>query len=814
MSPSMLIDALIRATVQGTAAIVAVWGLLAVWRRCPHHVRCWLWRLAFAKMILGVVLLSPLTFGVLPQQAYPVHNVLATESAPIQGYASVEMGETVELGPNAAANPSAVPDLPSPPMRITVWQVIAWVWCLGAAIVLALTLVSVAKSRQMLAACRHVNDAGLRRELETLCGQAGLRRVPELFVSDSGGPMVVGMIRPAIVLPESYLDESRLDDVRLILAHEVAHITRRDLAWELLPTLARIAFFFNPFVYAANDQAGLAREMACDAAALRLTGASNTQYARMLLDCVASGRAGVTCVRMAEAYGAIRSRILSVANPIRVSPGRLALIAALIVIAAAALIVPWSLTPVSNPAASASAAVKDTYEGLSLIPGTYKLTWDLRDPRDSEPDFYSAEPVSPKVRAKLIGRLSSTALSCGLNGFMVIADESRGRGTGYDVAYVFSQSWLEAGRKADLRKAWRVPLKNEGDMFINDRFIAKLTLGAGSDIAVRNAEFSLIVQPPSDRKKNGQVSFKWRGGWYGNIKTTKGTLELHPDDYNRDFVYNTPKSPGYLCPICGEYHDGISDSLSIDGLDSSSGLDGNYVEGWSPACGIGIVAGKPYDIKVSPAGDSVRVEPYSGPAGTLKIDAIDGFSKPAGFSVSLRKTEHNSDVSGIVSGIGSRLIDLPPGEYSASVTMGIPDAKDDGCHGLSYDLPHMQVRQSATSTLSLGGALKLHIGPSARPLTATKGTKQMITVYSTLPHAHRPQLSGVSERRLSIRVTDSRGAVVKVLDVDPSTSCVFGAMNVIDAGSLEPGAYTISASCDFTPYSPKSSVSAEITVKE
>ncbi|WP_303636970.1 M56 family metallopeptidase [Stenotrophomonas tuberculopleuritidis] len=83
------------------------------------------------------------------------------------------------------------------------------------------------------------------------------------------GPMVVGLLRPQIVLPRPLL--ARLDDrvLRDIVRHELAHLQRRDL-WASTVLRAGLAlFWWNPLLHLAQARLAVLREMACDARAAR-----------------------------------------------------------------------------------------------------------------------------------------------------------------------------------------------------------------------------------------------------------------------------------------------------------------------------------------------------------------------------------------------------------------------------------------------------------------------------------------------------------------------------------------------------------------
>ncbi len=116
----------------------------------------------------------------------------------------------------------------------------------------------------------------LRRKSEPLSGSAAylaagltdeleLRRLPEIRISaDQTGPLVTNLWRPMIILPFGFSDEYDQSQQRYILAHELAHIKRRDL-WAALAVLIFRAFNWpNPLVHYAARYFRADQEAACD----------------------------------------------------------------------------------------------------------------------------------------------------------------------------------------------------------------------------------------------------------------------------------------------------------------------------------------------------------------------------------------------------------------------------------------------------------------------------------------------------------------------------------------------------------------------
>jgi hypothetical protein len=111
------------------------------------------------------------------------------------------------------------------------------------------------------------------------------------------------------------LNEYDRAEICLAIAHELAHLKRRDLLWAWLPVAARVLFFFHPAVWLAQREWRMAHEMDCDASVLLTTGISVMDYGRMLIK-VATGKSGspggdLLTVGVVESHQTLRRRLIS-----------------------------------------------------------------------------------------------------------------------------------------------------------------------------------------------------------------------------------------------------------------------------------------------------------------------------------------------------------------------------------------------------------------------------------------------------------------------------------------------------------------------
>jgi beta-lactamase regulating signal transducer with metallopeptidase domain len=85
-------------------------------------------------------------------------------------------------------------------------------------------------------------------------------------------PLVIGWLKPIILLPTCAITGLSASDLEMILAHEVAHIVRKDYLVNLLQSVAEVLFFYHPAVWYLSAQMRVERENCCDDKALTLCG--------------------------------------------------------------------------------------------------------------------------------------------------------------------------------------------------------------------------------------------------------------------------------------------------------------------------------------------------------------------------------------------------------------------------------------------------------------------------------------------------------------------------------------------------------------
>jgi uncharacterized protein (TIGR03435 family) len=105
-------------------------------------------------------------------------------------------------------------------------------------------------------------------------------RVVELLRVDV--PLVVGWLRPIIILPIAVCAEVPPAQIEAVLAHEIAHVYRRDYLVNLVQMVAEAVLFYHPGVWWISARIRVERELCCDDLAIQMCG-DRMAYARALV---------------------------------------------------------------------------------------------------------------------------------------------------------------------------------------------------------------------------------------------------------------------------------------------------------------------------------------------------------------------------------------------------------------------------------------------------------------------------------------------------------------------------------------------------
>jgi len=123
-----------------------------------------------------------------------------------------------------------------------------------------------------LARCTELCDGPVRSMLDELCEAKAHRRVRLLLSADELEPAAFGVRRWTILLPARAVHALAPEDLRSLLAHELAHLVRGDSLWLWLSRLICCSCAFQPLNHLARREWQRAAELLCDAWAVARTG--------------------------------------------------------------------------------------------------------------------------------------------------------------------------------------------------------------------------------------------------------------------------------------------------------------------------------------------------------------------------------------------------------------------------------------------------------------------------------------------------------------------------------------------------------------
>lgn len=126
-------------------------------------------------------------------------------------------------------------------------------------------------------------------------------------------PMVIGWLRPVVLVPATALTGLSAEQLETILAHELAHIRRHDYAANLFQSAIETLLFYHPGVWWLSRQVRIERENCCDDIAVALCGNPVT-YARALTE-LENLRSLPRGYAVAADGGSLRSRVVRLISP-------------------------------------------------------------------------------------------------------------------------------------------------------------------------------------------------------------------------------------------------------------------------------------------------------------------------------------------------------------------------------------------------------------------------------------------------------------------------------------------------------------------
>ena len=152
-------------------------------------------------------------------------------------------------------------------------QLAAWSWSVGVLCMAFRFTRQCRGARRLRTADVSRPDPLWERAFQDLAEDLGIRRSVRLLRSGLAEvPMVVGWLSPIVLVPASAFTALGPDQLRSLLAHELAHIRRHDHWINAAQTVVEIVLFFHPVVWWISKQMRMEREFCCDDSSVRQMG--------------------------------------------------------------------------------------------------------------------------------------------------------------------------------------------------------------------------------------------------------------------------------------------------------------------------------------------------------------------------------------------------------------------------------------------------------------------------------------------------------------------------------------------------------------
>ena len=273
---------LVNLSISASWLILAVLVLRVVLKKAPKWVMPLLWGVVALRLVCLFSIESALS---LIPSAETIPSEIVTETREPVLYEQA----TLDIVTNPTLPPAAeVPVGVSRQQAQVDFNIYSVLWLAGMAALLVHALVSAGKLKRKLATAILLRD-----------------NIYESEFVDS--PFVFGVVKPNIYLP-MHMDEGT---AAYVIAHECAHLARRDHWWKVLGYLVLALHWFNPLVWVAYILFCRDIELACDEKVVKgLDGAARADYSQALLSCAAPKRAVAACP-LAFGEGNIKTRVKS-----------------------------------------------------------------------------------------------------------------------------------------------------------------------------------------------------------------------------------------------------------------------------------------------------------------------------------------------------------------------------------------------------------------------------------------------------------------------------------------------------------------------
>ena len=270
-------------------SITAGWVVLVivvlrqVLKRAPKSMVCFLWAFVALRLLCPISVESVLSL--IPSAETVPQDIMYHQNPQI--HSGILMLNTT-INPILSEGMSPAPGDSVNPMQVVI-SIVSRIWIMGMLGMVLYAVVSYYKIHKQVAVSLKLED--------------------KLYVCDDiESPFILGIMRPRIYLPSSLEEEKQL----YVIAHEKAHLKRRDHWWKPVGFLLLTVYWFHPLMWLAYVLLCRDIELACDEKVIKELGeAQKRPYSEALLYCSVPRRRIVACPLAFGEVG-VKERVKSV----------------------------------------------------------------------------------------------------------------------------------------------------------------------------------------------------------------------------------------------------------------------------------------------------------------------------------------------------------------------------------------------------------------------------------------------------------------------------------------------------------------------
>lgn len=252
---------LLNASITATWVVLAVLVLRLCLKKAPKWISCALWGAVGLRLVLPFSVES--SWSLIPSAEVLPQNITTGTAAIHSGIAAVDK----------VVNPTIVQPTQSPDLWQSILGVMAIVWLVGLGVMALYGFLSSVRL--------HWSVRPSVRYRGNIC-----------FCDNVDSPFILGVFVPRVYLP-SGLNEGQMEAV---IAHENAHLKRRDHWWKPLGYLLLTVYWFNPAMWVAYILLCRDIEFACDEKVIKTMDAgAKKAYSQALVECSCNRRSVLLC---------------------------------------------------------------------------------------------------------------------------------------------------------------------------------------------------------------------------------------------------------------------------------------------------------------------------------------------------------------------------------------------------------------------------------------------------------------------------------------------------------------------------------------